>query len=255
MLYLYQTFLYQPIFNVLIFLYNLLPYKDVGIAIILLTVLIKVIFYPLTRKSIKGQKALQDLQPKLDALKKEHANDKEKLAQEMMKLYKEQNVHPLSSCLPLLIQFPVIIALYQVFRTGLEATNYDLLYPFITAPEHLNTMFLGFIDLSKPHFILALLAAIGQYYQTRMLIKKQPPKDMREKEGAKDENMMAMMNKNMSVVMPIITLVIGMSLPGGLTLYWLVTTIVTIVQQLAVYKDKNKSSGGDGAIIDVQPSK
>lgn len=246
MTFLYEVLLYQPIFNVLIGLYNAIPYKDVGIAIIILTILIKVILYPLTKKSLEGQKALQDLQPKLDALKKEHADDKEKLAQEMMKLYKEQNVNPMSSCLPILIQFPVIIALYQVFRNGLEATNYDLLYSFISAPAELNTLFLGFMPLNEPQFVLAVLAALGQFFQTRMLTQKRPPASLQTKDGAKDENVMAMMNKNMTFIMPIITLVIGMSLPGGLTLYWLVTTVVTIIQQMSLYKDSKP------AVVDAE---
>lgn len=256
MFYLYQTLLYQPIYNLLIFLYNIFPYKDLGIAIILLTILIKVVLHPLTKKSLKGQKALQSLQPKLDALKKEYANDKEKLAQEMMKLYKDQQVNPLSSCLPLLIQFPFIIAVYQVFQSGLGSVNFELLYPFIAKPEHLNTMFFGYFDLTSPLIPLALFAAIGQYYQAKMMTTKQPPAALQNKEGAKDENMLALMNKNMLYVMPVMTFVIGMSLPGGLTLYWLVTTVVTIIQQqLLQKKDVDPGHGPiEGTVIESKKS-
>lgn len=240
MLFLYETLLYQPIYNILIGLYNLVPYKDIGIAIIILTILVKVVLHPLTKKSLEGQKSLQELQPKLDELKEEHGDNKEALAQAMMNLYREHKVNPLSSCLPLLIQFPFIIAVYQVFRTGLESSTFELLYPFVSQPESLNIMFLGFMDLSKPALILAVLAAIGQFFQTRMLLRKQPPKKLRKKEGAKDENMMAAMNKNMSFIMPAITLVIGMSLPAGLTLYWFITTFATILQQHLIYKQPKK---------------
>ncbi len=240
MIYLYKTFLYQPIFNLLIFLYNIVPLKDLGIAIILLTILVKLLLYPLTKKSLKSQKDLQKLQPKLDELKKKYSNDKEKLAQEMLNLYRQQKVNPMSSCLPVLIQFPFIIALYQALRAGLSS-HFDLLYNFIQVPQHLNTMFFNVLDLNKPQFSLALLAAIAQYIQTKMLATKQPPKPIQHKEGAKDENMLALMNKNMMVTMPIITFVIGVSLPGGLTLYWLVTNIITIFQQFSLYRNDNEA--------------
>lgn len=250
---LYEALLYQPIYNLLIFLYNVIPYKDIGVSIILLTIVVKLALHPFTKKSIQSQKELQGLQPKLEALKKEHGANKEKLASEMMRLYKEHKVNPFSSCLPLLIQLPFIIAVYQVFQLGLGAVNFDLLYSFIGAPASVNTMLFGFLDLTKPQISLAVLAAVSQFAQTRMLVQKQPDKDLREKEGAKDENMLALMNKNMTYMMPILTLLIGMSLPGGLTLYWLVSTLATLLQQLTVYK-KNKSDKGDsnsssGAVI------
>ena len=90
----------RPIFNLLIFIYNTVPGQDLGVAIILLTIVIKLILFPLSQKSIRSQKALQQLQPRIDALKKKYGSQREKMAQEMMALYKEQKVNPLSSCLP-----------------------------------------------------------------------------------------------------------------------------------------------------------
>src|SRR3990167_7571329 len=101
---LYTTFFYQPLFNVLVFIYNTIPGQDLGVAIIALTVLVRVLLYPLSSQSIKAQKMMQDVQPKLDALKKQFGADKEKLASATMQLYREEKVNPLSSCLPLLLQ-------------------------------------------------------------------------------------------------------------------------------------------------------
>ena len=128
MLQLFNLILFQPLFNLLIFLYNFIPGHDLGLAIIILTVIIKLILYPLAQQSLKSQKALQELQPKLDSLKKQFGHDKEKLAKEMMVLYKQEKVNPLSSCLPLLIQLPFLIAVYRVFASGLDPENLKWLW-------------------------------------------------------------------------------------------------------------------------------
>ena len=146
MVQLFNVFLYQPILNALVFIYNFVPGHDLGVAIIVITILIKLIFYPFSLKSIKSQKALQDIQPKIEALKNQYKNQKEKLGQEMMKLYKEEKVSPFSSCLPLLIQLPFLIAVYEVFRTGLTDGALNNLYPFIANPGQLNPIAFGFLD-------------------------------------------------------------------------------------------------------------
>lgn len=230
----FNTLLVQPLFNLLVFFYNLVPGNDLGVAIILLTLAIKSLLYPLSRQSIKSQKALQELQPKMEALKKQYKNDKEKLAKEMMALYKTEKVNPLSSCLPLLIQLPFLIAVFHVFRTGVDSANLEMLYPFIPNPGSLNPISFGILNLSQPNLILAILTGAAQYWQSKMLITKRPPKVP----GAKDEDMMALMNKQMLYFMPIITVVIGASLPAGLILYWLVMTLLTVLQQQLMFKKK-----------------
>ncbi|MFA5022317.1 MAG: YidC/Oxa1 family membrane protein insertase [Patescibacteria group bacterium] len=237
---LFTTFLVQPLLNLLVFFYNVIPGHDVGIAIILLTLLIKLILYPFSLQSIRSQKALQELQPKIEEVKKQYKDDKEKQAKEMMALYKKEKVNPLSSCLPLLIQLPFLIAVYQVFRTGLDSSSLNLLYPFVQNPGQLNPISFGLIDLAKPNVVLAFLTGLAQFWQSKMLIVKRPPKKM---PGAKDEDMMAVMNQQMLYFMPVLTVIIGISLPSGLVLYWFLMTALTAVQQLWMFrKDKNKKS-------------
>lgn len=238
----YNTILYQPIFNALVFLYDILPGNDVGLAIILLTVAIKLILFPLSLQSIKSQKALQELQPKIEELKKQYKDRKEEMAKATMELYKKEKVNPFSSCLPLLIQFPFLIAVYQVFRSGLNSQNFDILYSFVNNPGSINSLSVGFIDLAVPSLGLAVLAGLSQFVQTKMLMAKRPPAALRKKEGAKDEDMSAVMNKQMTYFMPLITVFIGASLPGGLTLYWLVTTLLTIAQQHIFVKKTPKTA-------------
>lgn len=236
----FQAILYQPIFNGFVALYNLIP--DVGIVVLIITVIIKLILYPLTSSSIKSQKALTDLQPKMEALKKEHKGDQQKIAQETMKLYKENKVNPLSSCLPLLIQLPILIALYYVLQRALsDNVSFDLLYPFVSQPDGIKTISLGFIELGKVSPVLAILAGGAQFWQAKMMSTKRPPKEAGV--GGKDEGMASMMNKQMLYMMPVLTVVIGFQLPGGLTLYWFLSTLFTALQQLVVFKKKDDNAG------------
>lgn len=237
----FQTVLYEPIYNLLIWLYAILPFADIGFAIIALTIIIKLVLWPLTHASLKSQKRLQELQPKLEEIKAEHKGDKEKLAKAMMEVYSKEKVNPLSSCLPMLIQLPILLALYQVLRSGLSIDNDFTVYSFIPAPEQINDVFLGLIDLSERSIVLAVLAGIFQFFQTRMLIARKPPKSIKKEKGVRDENMLASMNQSMMYFMPVITVVIGISLPGGLTLYWVAVNIVSIIQQKIAFTKKNKA--------------
>ncbi len=243
MIQLFNTILYEPLYNLLIWLYNVLPGNDIGLAIIALTIIIKIILLPLSQKSVKSQAEMQKLQPKLAEIKKKYKNDKQKLTEETMKLYKEQKVNPLSSCLPLLIQLPFLLAVYQVFRTGLANNGSDLLYSFVQNPGTVNSVSFGIIDLAVPSIYLAVLAAIAQFFQARML--PTAPKPKKVDANSKDESMMANMNKSMKYFMPIITLIIGMQLPGGLALYWFITTLLTSLQQLVLFRKKDSDKDGD----------
>src|SRR3989338_539070 len=129
---LFNLIIHQPIFNAFVGLYNIIP--DVGVVILIITVIIKLILYPLTSSSIKAQKSLAELQPKLDALKKDCKDNKQQLAQETMKLYKEHKVNPLGSCLPLLIQLPIFLAFYLFLHSALKSSGFGTLYPFVQNP-------------------------------------------------------------------------------------------------------------------------
>ena len=234
---LFYIVLYQPILNFLVLIYNFIPGHDIGVAIIVMTIIIKLVLYPFSLKSIKSQKALQEIQPKIEELKVKYKNQKDKLAQEMMVLYKNEKVSPFSSCLPLLIQLPFLIAVYEVFRVGLSSGSLDALYPFVFNPGNLNPITLGFFDLSKPQIVLALLAGLAQFWQVKMLSTKKPEI---KSAGSKDESMMVIMNKQMMFMMPIMTVFIGANLPGGLTLYWFVTTLLTALMQLIAFRHKKE---------------
>jgi YidC/Oxa1 family membrane protein insertase len=237
---LFTIVFYQPVLNLLVVLYNTISFQDLGVAIILMTAVIKLVFWPLGRSAIKSQKALQDLQPKIEELKKKYGDDKVGLSKATMEMYKENKVNPFSSCLPLLIQLPFLFSVYRVFTDGLH-NKLDLVYSFLARPEVINTISFGFLDLAKPNIVLAILAGLAQFWQGKMLVTSRPAV---KTPGSQDESMAAVMNKQMLYFMPAITVFIGWSLPGGLTLYWFVLTLFTVVQQLITFRRK---SGGVGA--------
>lgn len=244
----FTTIFYQPILNLLVYLYNTVSFHDLGLAIIFLTVILKLLLWPLGRSAIKSQKSLQDLQPKIDELKKKYT-DKAELSKATMDLYKDNKVNPFSSCLPLLIQLPFLFAVYRVFQDGVN-NKLEYVYSFIAKPETINLISFGFLDLGKPNIPLAVLAGLAQFWQAKMMITKKPAV---KTEGSKDENMAAIMNKQMLYFMPAITIFIGISLPGGLTLYWFVLTLVTVLQQLLTFRKKGKKDETnktiEGAIV------
>ncbi len=228
---------YVPILNLLVWLYNVMPWHDLGVAIIILTVLIKFILYPLNKKAILSQKALQDLQPKLDEIKKKYKDDREAQAKAMIELYQKEKINPASSCLPILIQLPFLIAVYQVFRVGISNGTLEHIYPFIQNPGTLNSVAFGFLDLSHSSVILAILAGLAQFWQGKMLSVKKPAI---KSQASQDESLTAIMNKQMLYVMPVFTVIIGLSFPAGLTLYWFINTLITGVQQLILFKEKSE---------------
>ncbi len=234
----FRTILYQPLFNILIFLYAYIPGNDLGVAIILLTVLIKLLFFPLSLKAVKSQKALSGIQPKIKEIQEKYKDNKEEQSKKMMELYKEEKINPFSGCLPLLIQLPVLIALFWVFRAfegGISGVEFQMLYSFIPRPETVNPYFLGFLNLVEPSIYIAVLAGISQFLQTRMTL----PKTKTEKKA----DFSSMMQKQMQYFFPVITVVILLRLPSAIGLYWMTTTIFTIIQQYVVFKKKPKSNG------------
>lgn len=232
----YQTVLYEPLFNLLVLIYNFVPGKDIGLTIIILTILIRLLLWPLFGFAIKSQRKLQLLQPKVEEIKEKFNNDKEKMAPALIELYSKEKINPTASCLPLLIQLPILIAVYQVFQHGLSNGSFDALYGFVQNPEHINTIAFGFVNLGVPSWQLAVAAAIAQFVQTWMMMKKVGPV---KKDASKEMDPTAMaqqMSRQMAYIMPLMTIWIGSKLPGGLALYWLVMTLVSALQQLILMK-------------------
>jgi len=238
----FSAVIFQPLYNALIILYVIVP--DLGAAIILLTIIIRLLLMPLSKKSIDSQKKMQEIQPQLKKLQQKYKHDKALQGQKVMEFYKQKKINPASGCLPMVVQLIFLIALYRVFMLGLgpEAST-DLLYGFVKNPGHLNPIAFGFLDLSARNIPLAIFAAALQFVQAKMMMKKQE-KDKLEQNKQKDKNskdepdFSSMVQQQLVYMGPVITLIIGFQFPSGLILYWTVTTIFMIIQQYFVlYKD------------------
>jgi YidC/Oxa1 family membrane protein insertase len=231
----FHIILYQPLFNCLVFLYNYLPGGDFGIAIIVLTIIIRFILYPTSVKAVKSQKGLQKIQPKIAELQKKYKDDKERQAKEMFALYKKEKINPFSGLLLALIQLPILIALYKVFWDGLDPKTLESLYSFINNPGQINPLFLGIINLSKANIVLALIAGLTQYFQTKMLLPKKKVKTKIDP----GIDVAQVMQKQMVYFFPVLTVIILFNLPSALGLYWATSGIFSIIQQYFTFKKED----------------
>ncbi|MBN2096284.1 membrane protein insertase YidC [Candidatus Peregrinibacteria bacterium] len=230
----WNALLYRPIFNTLIFFVSKLPGHNLGWGIIFLTLIIKLILLGPNQKALKSQKVMRTVQPQLDALKEKYKNDPQRLAQETMAIWKKHKVSPMGSCLPMLIQFPVLIALFYVVKNGLAIVDPAILYAPLKNFDlaSVNPIFLGIIDLTKINLI-ALPVIIGglQFAQIRLSLGKTAKSNALSKQS---NPAMPMMNSMMQYFMPVMIAVFTASLPAAVGFYWGISTLFGIGQQLVV---------------------
>ena len=230
----FHEFFFNPIYNGLVFLIANFSWIDMGMAVILITVLVKLILLPLTKKSIKIQIKTKELEPELKKIKEEHKDNKEEQARQIMDLYRKNHLNPLSGFLVILIQLPIIFALYFVFlKGGFPEINTEILYSFIKIPEEVNMHFLGLISMVDKNIVLALFAGISQYIQIKLMLPKLEPKKNNHQKTFKDD-LMRSMNTQMRFVMPVIVFFISYSLPAAIALYWITSNIFMILQEIFV---------------------
>lgn len=217
----------RPLFNLLVWIYNVVPGHDFGVAIVLVTVLLRTLLHPLSSKALKSQKALQELQPKIKEIQKKY-KDKQEQARAMTEFYKEHKVNPFSGCLPLLIQLPILIALYRVFLSGVKPESLNALYSFVHNPVTLDPVFAGVVNLAQPNHALAILAGLSQFLQSKATFQGSG--------AAVGSDFSKIMSKQMTYMMPLFMVFIAWNLPAGLALYWVVTMLFSVGEQLIVNK-------------------
>jgi YidC/Oxa1 family membrane protein insertase len=231
----FNSILYQPLFNAVVWLYDYIPGHDFGVAIIILTLAIRFILYPLMAQSIKSQKRMSELQPQIQEIQKKYQNDKQEQSRAMMELYKKEKFNPFGGCLPMLVQLPILIALYQVFWRGFGTERMSFLYDFVPHPGVIDPMFFGVLNLSAPNIILAVLAGVAQFFQSKML----SPKKQGETNGQMAQ-LTNTMQKQMIYFLPLFTVFILWKLPAAIGLYWIATSGFSILQQYIIYRPKKK---------------
>lgn len=230
----YHEVLFRPLFNLLVTLTDILPTHSVGVATILVTIIVRLILLPPSlhqaKQQQKNQAKMAALQQELKAIAHQHKDNSAKRAEATMALYRKAGVNPVSGCLPLLIQLPILIALYRVFLVGLGPDTYHHLYSFITAPAQLQVAFIG-VDLSQPSLYLGVLAGAAQFIQMRFF---NPTPMQNPGMDQSSEQMMASMQKNMMYIFPVMTVFIALQLPAALALYWFTSTVLALGQQYII---------------------
>jgi YidC/Oxa1 family membrane protein insertase len=247
----FNTLMVYPIFNLLAIIYAFVG--DFGIAIIILTILVRLVMWPLVTRQLHSQRALQELQPELKKIKEKAAGDRTLEGQLTMELYKEREINPFASVLPLLIQLPIFFALFAVLRDIVKAGELaKVAYPAVAhlpAISHIisgvatfHPTFLGVIDLTKRSVVLAVIAGILQFIQTKQITPKQSAGDQQ-----------AQIMTTMTYVFPALTFFIGLSLPSALPLYWATASAIAILQQyLVLQRDVRELE--EGTIVSSAPS-
>lgn len=240
-----KTILYYPFVNLITFFIWLVPGHNAAWGIIFLTLIVRFALLVPSKKAAQAQRRLQEMAPLIEELKLEYGNDKQGMAQAQMELYKQNNINPFGSCVPLLIQFPVLIILYQAILHGLTPNNPGL-YAWLPRPDHVQTIFLG-IDLLKVDrfYVFAIIAGALQFVQMRMVMPKTP------KDKAPSTDPAQAMQKQMMYLFPLLTLYVAGRFPAGVALYWVITTAFSIVQQYYVNKEKLKVVGVKEALAEA----
>lgn len=242
--YMWHTYIYDPLFNILHLLIAYMPGHSAGLAIIALTLIVRFAIYPLTLKAAKAQKNMQRIAPHMEEIKQKHKDDKQAQAMAMMELYKKENVSPMSGCLPILIQLPIIFALYSIFASlapqagvpfAMVATSTaDLLYSFV--PNITPDMYFLGINLSSKNILLALIVAATQFVSSHLTLGPKKPAPNRET-ATFSEDMQHSMQLQARYFMPIMMGYFAYIASAAVALYWVTTNLFTIVQQYAVNKN------------------
>jgi len=235
----WEALLITPLTTALLFFYQLLG-ENLGLAIIALTVALRLLLFPLTLPSLRSMKIQRDIKPELDQLQKKYKGDRQKMAVAQMELFRRKGVNPLAGCLPQILQLVILIALYQVFISNLQ--NGGLNHQF----------FFWDLSIKDPYFIFPVLAAASQFILSKMMLpavsqeheiahKAKGAGDRKAATEAKKEDFASALQRQNLFLFPILTLFLGLQFPAGLMLYWFVSTLLQIPQQWVVMRSHPKS--------------
>jgi YidC/Oxa1 family membrane protein insertase len=232
---LFNDLLFTPLYNILVFLIDIIPGGDVGFAVILLTLFVKFILFPLSKSAVRTTIKSREIQGELDALKEKYKDNREELGRAMLELYRKNEINPFSGIALIFIQLPVILALYWViYKGGLPLINSDLLYSFVPAPENVDMTFLGIFHIAESKsIVLGLLAAITQHIQARLSFPKQTEEPKTDAPSFQAD-LMKGMQIQIKWVLPIFVFFTSYFLISVVALYWTVSNIFGIGQEIYI---------------------
>lgn len=228
---LFHVLVYNPIYNALIYTVDMVPLHDVGIAVIIVTILVRLVLYPLSRKAIKTQIEMKRIAPLIEAAKEKHKDNPQEQSKAIFAIYKQNNVSPFSGILLLIVQLPILLGLYFVFaRGGLPAINADILYAFVPSPTAVNMEFLGLINMAKPSILLGVIAAISQFIYTRLSMGPRGEKTATEASFSSD--MARTFDLQARFMLPAMVGIFSAFVVAAAPLYWITGNIFMIGQEL-----------------------
>lgn len=229
----FDSIIYVPLYNGLVFLMDVVPWADAGISVVLFTFLVKLALFPVSQKAVKTGLKMRMFEGEIAALKEKHKDDREAHARATMAFYKEKNINPFSSIFLALVQIPIILGLYFVFYSGgLPDIKIDFLYSFVSAPK-VDMQFLGLIDITKGSAILAVLVAVSQYFQVKFSMPAMKPKVAGAVASMKDD-FARTLHLQMRYFLPVLVGVIAYNISGAVSLYWITSNLFAIGQEIYV---------------------
>ncbi|PKL37098.1 hypothetical protein CVV38_04410 [Candidatus Peregrinibacteria bacterium HGW-Peregrinibacteria-1] len=248
---LWNGIIYRPIYNALILAASYSPGYNLGIAIILLTLLIRTILLVPAGKAMKSQRKMSEIQPRIQEVKEKYKGDQQRIAMETMALWKEANVSPVGSCLPILLQFPFLIAIFYAVQNGINPDNHFLLYTTYNnvSLADINTNFLGLNLLTPNIYILPLIVGSLQFVQLKLATFKTAKQN--KKSSAPGSKEMQTAQKTMVFIMPALIAVFTASLPAGVGIYWGTSTLYGIIQQIFINKSSTSGSNSNEVKVKV----
>ncbi len=234
----FHTIIYNPLYNALIALLGVGSWVDVGIAVIVLTVVVKMALFPLSLKAARTQRIMKELEKPMKEIREKYKDNREEQGRKLLDLYRENKVYPFSSFLVLFIQLPVILGLYFVFlKGGLPDVDVTILYNFVSNPNSISMHFLGFVDMAGKNIPLAILAGISQHFQARLAM---PPSAPRKENATFQEDFARSMQVQVKYVLPFVIVFVAYVASAAVALYWITSNIFAIGQEIQVKRSVEK---------------
>lgn len=234
---LFHEGIYNPLYNGLVYLVGHLPTHDVGLAVVTLTIIVRFILFPLSKRAVEAQMAMKKIAPEVEELKVKYKDDREAQSKAIFKLYKDRGIHPFAGFALVLLQFPILIGLYWVFANGgLPEVNTSILYSFVRVPEAVNMEFLGLIDMRSHSIVLAVLAAATQFVYTRLSMGAPDTKDPSPVESSLSGDMAKSFDMQARYFLPVFIGIISVSVSAAAPLYWTTSNLFMIAQEFVTGK-------------------
>ncbi|KKS14790.1 MAG: Sporulation associated-membrane protein [Parcubacteria group bacterium GW2011_GWB1_41_6] len=254
----YHLALVKPLWNALIFLTAVLPLHDVGLSIVVLTLAVRFVIFPFTHRSVKTQVKMKELEPEIQKIKEKHKNKPEQ-TKKIMELYRQHGVSPFSGCLVLLIQLPILLALYKLFWGGVQFDSAEL-YSFVKMPEIVQLKFLGLVDINQKNIFLALLTGVTQFFQMRLSFppsgKKAEPVKIKPAASSFKDDLSRSMSFQSKYILPGIIFLVALRSPAAVAVYWTTMNLFGIVHESVVRgKAKKLFYGRDNGQKNNQPER